>query len=239
MADGMQLASADKSQVSSGAENPGTFNFTESLPWGAITMALRQANSTTVGSKFTTITLPNLTLMNEAKISNVNINGDVVVDSVVDLNNIVVDGDMDITNAGTYNFYDVEVTGDVTNSDSGGNVQIYGFDGTTLTTSEPGTGNGQVNIQVVSVTTIINLKDNTEVRVYDAGTTDEVAGIESVIDGTPDSRTFSFTYTVGNLVDIIVYNIDYKYYKLSNYTIPAFNTPVEVTQRFDRNYYNP
>lgn len=240
---GMTMASADVYHGTLGAENPGTFTFEQSLDWGAITIALRPITGqtdaiVTEGDKFSTITTPVLTLTNDANVEDISISGDVVVDSVINLNDIIISGDMEITNAGTYEFSNVIVNGDVTNSDSGGNVKIYGINGTEITTTEPGTGNDQVDIQIISMVTITNLKDNTEVRVYEDGTTNEIDGVENAISGTTDDRYFSFTYTVGSLVDIVVHNVDYKYYTLSNYTMPLFNTPVEVKQRFDRNYLN-
>jgi hypothetical protein len=87
--------------------------------------------------------------------------------------------------------------------------------------------------------TLTGMRDNTEVRVYRAGTTTEIAGIENVVDGSVDDRTFDFSDAAGNSVDIVVHNIEYVYIKISNFTIPATDSSIPIQQQFDRNYSNP
>jgi hypothetical protein len=87
--------------------------------------------------------------------------------------------------------------------------------------------------------TITKIKDDSEVRVYSAGTTTEIAGIETVVDGTTDNRTFSFAGTPGNFVDIVVFHVDYEYYRINSYEIPGTTTSLPIEQRGDRVKYNP
>jgi hypothetical protein len=81
-----------------------------------------------------------------------------------------------------------------------------------------------------SILTLTGLQPNSEVRVYQAGTTTELAGVED------SGTTFTTTASVGS-VDIVIHNVSYEYQKIeaadtsSNLTLP-------IQQRFDRNYSN-
>ena len=82
-----------------------------------------------------------------------------------------------------------------------------------------------------SVLTLTGLKANSEVRVYTAGTTTEIAGVEN------SGTTFVDATIAVNSVDIVIHNVSYEYQKIeaadtsSNLTLP-------IQQRFDRNYSN-
>ena len=105
------------------------------------------AKGTTVSAtaNFTTIVVTDLTLDNGAIIDGVNVTGDVTLNEVIDMDDMIITGDLTLVTAGTYNFSNVTVTGDVTNS-GGGAITIALSNGSSMTTSEPGTGNGEVNI---------------------------------------------------------------------------------------------
>ena len=66
-----------------------------------------------------------------------------------------------------------------------------------------------VTFQTRSTLTLTGLQLNTEVRVYDAGTTTEIAGVEN--SGTSES----FSINVSS-VDIVIHALGYIYQKLSN-----------------------
>lgn len=85
------------------------------------------------------------------------------------------------------------------------------------------------------VLTLTNLVVNTEVRIYEAGTLTELAGVEN------SGTTFGYNYTFApsTFVDIVVHNIDYQYIKLFNIELGASNASLPIQQRFDRNYTNP
>ena len=82
-----------------------------------------------------------------------------------------------------------------------------------------------------SVLTLTGLKANSEVRVYTAGTTTEIAGVEH------SGTTFVDATIAVNSVDIVIHNVSYEYQK-----IEAADTSGDLTlpiqQRFDRNYAN-
>ena len=87
--------------------------------------------------------------------------------------------------------------------------------------------------------TISGLVDNTEVRIYETGTTTVVAGTDDATAGTPGNRSFTFSDEPGDFVDIIVHHVQYKWIRIVNFEIPGANTSVPVQQQFDRNYSNP
>ena len=91
---------------------------------------------------------------------------------------------------------------------------------------------GNVNILNPSQLTLTGLQNSTEVRVYEAGTQTEVAGEESVTNG-----TFSQTVSV-SLVDIVIMSLSYQYIKIENIDT-SIDTTIVVQQFFDRQYNNP
>ena len=88
-----------------------------------------------------------------------------------------------------------------------------------------------INIINPAVLTLVGLEPDTEVRVYQAGTADEQAGVEN------SATTFSATIEVPS-VDIVLMSIDYIYQKLENIDTST-DTTLPVQQFFDRNYKNP
>jgi hypothetical protein len=88
-----------------------------------------------------------------------------------------------------------------------------------------------VTFQTSSTLTLTGLQLNTEVRIYNAGTTTEVAGVEN--SGTSES----FSISVSS-VDIVIHALGYIYQKLSNVdTSTSRSLPIQ--QQEDRQYENP
>jgi hypothetical protein len=87
--------------------------------------------------------------------------------------------------------------------------------------------------------TLTGMQDNTEVRVMATGTQTELAGIENATDGSPGNRSFAFSLTASTVVDIWLINLIYENEDIVGYTVPAVNTSLPQSQRFDRNYANP
>ena len=83
----------------------------------------------------------------------------------------------------------------------------------------------------VTELTLTGLQSNSEIRIYQAGTTTEIDGVEN-------SGTAFSTTTIESSVDIVVFNVGYIPVRLlavdtsSNVTLP-------IQQRLDRNYNNP
>ena len=120
-----------------------------------------------------------------------------------------------VVNGATYTG-DITTTGFVTLSSGGLTV------GTTVD------ANGTTN---VSSLTLTGLQSNSEVRVYNAGTTTELAGVEN--SGT------SFTANISaSSVDIVVHSLGYEYQKIEGADTSS-NLTLPIQQRVDRNYRNP
>lgn len=84
---------------------------------------------------------------------------------------------------------------------------------------------------VVTTLTLTGLQAPSEVRIYEAGTTNEVAGVEN--SGTSES----FQIFVPS-VDIVVHSLNYEYLRVPGVDT-SVNATVPIQQRFDRNYANP
>lgn len=109
---------------------------------------------------------------------------------------------------------------------------------TTEHTYRNGTSASTALSQDVAVT-FTNLRDNTEVRIYSAGTTTELAGIENATAGSVDARTFTATISAGTSVDYRIHNKTYEHIAVESFTWPSADQDIQVQQRFDRVYFNP
>jgi hypothetical protein len=98
---------------------------------------------------------------------------------------------------------------------------------------------GTVQSNPVTYTlTLTGLKANTEVRIYEAGTTTELTGIEST--ETDDSEfSYTYVYSANYKVDIVIHNLNYQYIRYSNFTLGANDNKIPIQQIVDRDYYNP
>jgi len=154
---------------------------------------------------------------------------------------------IEITTTGTYTFIGNTFTGyglDGSNdaaiyNNSGGSVTINITGGGNVPTVRNGTG-ASTTVNQSSTVTLTGMRDNTEVRIYDQGVPPtELAGIEDVVDGTTDNRSFSFTLEVGLVVDIVIISIEFENQRIENFTIPANDSSIPISQERDRNYENP
>ena len=94
-----------------------------------------------------------------------------------------------------------------------------------------GTFTDRAGTTTVTELTLTGLKANTEVRIYEAGTTTEIDGVEN-------SGTTFATTTSASSVDIVVHALGYEYQKL-NAVDTSQNLTLPISQRADRNYSNP
>lgn len=155
---------------------------------------------------------------------------------------------IEITATGSYTFIGNQFNGYAGTNGTTGNEVIFNDTGGLVTINIGGGGdtptyrNGSGASTVVNnniAVTLTGMKDNTEVRVYSAGTTTELAGIENATSGTTDDRSFAFSLSAGTNTDIVVHNVDYEYIRLESFEIPASDSSLPIQQRFDRNYNNP
>jgi len=96
-----------------------------------------------------------------------------------------------------------------------------------------------VTISTDIVGTFTGMKDNSEVRVYAAGTSTELAGIEDATAGTTDNRSFAATVAGGTSVDYTIVNTQWEIVRVESFTWPTAAQNIPISQRFDRNYSNP
>jgi len=154
-----------------------------------------------------------------------------------------------ITEIGTYeltsfSFNNFGADGTTTASiynNSGGLVTLNILGGGDPPTIRNGTGSTTEVNQLVTVT-LTNLREDTEIRVFDSATSNpqvELAGTENATGGSFDDREFSFSLNAGTIVDIVVHSVVYESLRINNFTIPSTDSTFPVDQRFDRNYFNP
>jgi hypothetical protein len=158
---------------------------------------------------------------------------------------------VEITTAGEYNFQSNLFTGFVSGSATGsavlfnptggtGNLILNvlgGVDSPSFNNLSTGTVTINNNIAV----TLTGMRDFTEVRVIESGTTVELAGIENVVSASvgADDNDFTFLQPAGTVVDINLVNIRYVIQRISAFEVPNSDTSIPITQQFDRNYSNP
>lgn len=79
------------------------------------------------------------------------------------------------------------------------------------------------------------MKDNTEVRVYAAGTSTELDGIENATAGSPDDRSFTASVAASTSVDYWVFAVGYESIFVQSFTWPTVDQSLIIQQRVDRN----
>lgn len=83
---------------------------------------------------------------------------------------------------------------------------------------------------------ITGLKNPSEVRIFDAGTTTEIAGQENVTSG-----TFQWVFDPAEYptVDIAILALNYQNIRLTNFALSMADITIPVQQQTDRQYQNP
>lgn len=90
--------------------------------------------------------------------------------------------------------------------------------------------------------TLTGMRDGTEVRVLDNITGEFLAGVESVVDGSIDNRSFTFSLSASTIVDIAIFNINFilpPNNRIENFQVPTSDASIPISQVRDRNYNNP
>ena len=83
-----------------------------------------------------------------------------------------------------------------------------------------------------------------EVRIYEAGTTSELAGVEDsfVDDGLGQGTTqfeYTYNYVASTYVDIVIHHVDYVYQRIDTFLLPNTSGTIPISQQYDRWYSNP
>jgi len=113
------------------------------------------------GSTFQGVKADNIQFLNSATIGDdLILTGTISIFAAMNLTGVTINGDLRIATGAnsTLAFSNVTVTGNIFNDSAGNTLTINGSNGSSLSTTEPGTGNGQVNI-VQAVTVSIHVTD--------------------------------------------------------------------------------
>lgn len=113
-------------------------------------------------------------------------------------------------------------------------------------------GSGDVTVVAAVTVTLTGIKDNTEARIFNTGTTTELAGVESLsggvgtginngtAGGSTNDNSFAFSTTVGTGLDIRLINIaDWVHDDIINYIVPSGGGTVPISSRPERVYRDP
>lgn len=102
------------------------------------------------------------------------------------------------------------------------------------------TGGGSVTITNNISVTFSAMKDDSEVRVYNASTGVEIAGIEDVTAGSVNNREFTWSAAAGTVVDYVIHHWSgsapfYQTIRRDDYSVPVSDTTIEINQLIERN----
>jgi len=171
-------------------------------------------------------------ISNGANLDGSTINGDLEINDDRDYSNITVNGDIRINTGAnsTVAYSNVKWTGDLTNTGSN-TLTINSSNGTSGTTSEAGTGAGQVNLVSAATLSITVNQTGCDVVVLDAGTNTVLASVDAQA-----GNTFAYGYSSGSAVDIGVikqgFTISYTY----NFALTGANATLPINLLPDRTY---
>tara|TARA_R100001244_G_scaffold25113_4_gene25578 strand:+ start:39859 stop:41466 length:1608 start_codon:yes stop_codon:yes gene_type:complete len=153
---------------------------------------------------------------------------------------------VEIATAGNYTFTEMTWTGYGADTTDSAALDLTAATGTYNLTIDGGTtptfkklGGATVNILNNVTLTLTGMREDTEVRVYNAGTTTEVAGIETVTGGTLDDRSFAFSLAALLSIDINIFNVDYDPVYFRAFPMPSAAASIPISQRIDRSFNNP
>ncbi len=131
---------------------------------------------------------------------------------------------------------------------SGGLVTVQVSSGGDTPSIRNSGANSTTNVENNVALTFSGLRDNTEVRVYTAGTTTELAGVENATDGGSDDRSVTFSLAASISVDVrFAHGVaaDGNVYRVPDrnsilaLTWPTTTTTIPITQVLDRAFDNP
>lgn len=155
---------------------------------------------------------------------------------------------IEITTPGTYSFdgnsftgYGADGTNDAAIYNNSGGAVTLNISNATSPTIRNGAGSTTSVVQTVNLT-VTGIEENSEIRIFEAGTITELDGSENVTTG-----SFIYSYDgadIGNDVDIRIFNLEYQPLNFiqsqgTAITLAAQDSSLPVQQIFDRNYENP
>lgn len=222
LTDGHQVVNAIVSLQPTGSAIGGiTFSECDEITTNGADLSGGNTINNTTGSQAITVT----SQADLDKLANCNFNGNGVAIRVDVAGSITLTADNLIFSSNTV---DIEYTGS-------GTLTWVNSNGSNASTSST-TGGGTVVIESPTTLTLNNLIVGSEVRIFDAGTTTEVDGVESVATSTFVSNINSATYSA---VDISILSLAYENSRLLNIDLTSGNVTIPISQQPDRQYENP
>lgn len=90
------------------------------------------------------------------------------------------------------------------------------------------------------ILTLTGVVSGSEIRIYTAGTTTELGGIETFEPvGSTGDWDYTYTYASSTYVDIVIHKANYIYYRIDDYLLLDANSSIPISQQPDRQYSNP
>jgi hypothetical protein len=128
-------------------------------------------------------------------------------------------------------------------NDSGDELLVTVAAGGNASSIDNATTDSETEIENPVTLTLTDIKDNSEVRIYDTGTQNERDGVETV-SNPPGTFTFQYNFVASDFVDIVVMNVDgadgkFQWFKQVNFELASTDASLPISQLVDRNYENP
>lgn len=132
-----------------------------------------------------------------------------------------------------------------TESTGSADAMFYNNSGGLITLNVGGGGQAPSVRNGAGATTVVNnnvvltfdqMRDLTEVRIYAAGTSTELEGIENATAGTTDDRNFPASVAGGTSVDYTLMSELYEVIRVEGFTWPSVDGTLVVQQRLDGNF---
>lgn len=171
-------------------------------------------------------------ISNGANIDGSIINGDLEINDDRDYSNIIVNGDVRINTGANsvVSYSNFKWTGDLTNTGSD-TLTINSSNGTSGTTSEAGTGAGQVNIVISATLSVAINEAGCDVVILAAGTSTVLASVNAQA-----GNVFDYTYSTVQNIDIGVIKPGFKVTYTYGYALPSTDSIFPVSLGVDRSY---
>jgi hypothetical protein len=121
-----------------------------------------------------------------------------------------------------------------------GDLLIQATNNANPATFKTANANSQVDIENTVVLTLTDIVLGSEVQIFKSDPTGTfpitLAGTESEDDGTFE---YAYNFTGDFDVDIVVFKVEYNYFRTNNNTLTSTPNTIKINQVFDRNYENP
>ena len=166
------------------------------------TITIKPASSFSTSTKFSKLITTGSVTIDANLGSGMTIEGDVYLNSAINLSDVTIDGDLRIDTGAdsTLTFTNVIVRGNVYNDATSNTLTINLLDGSSATAGDSGTGNGQTNIIAIVYITLENIIEGSHYRIERNSDGSE---IENDVAGNT-SVTVPFIFAGNEIVNITI-----------------------------------